>query len=129
MKAKILVIDDNWNNIKLIKLILEHAGFAVISATNGLEGVEIAVTEHPALILMDIQMPEKDGFQVAQELLADARTSHIPIIGMSAYATQSTRERGMRLGMVAFFEKPFNRELFIAQIMKFLPTVTDEAIT
>lgn len=121
MKNKILIIDDNEKNISLMELLLKHAGYAVITAANGADGVEAAQRELPDLILMDIQMPEMDGFDAARAIFASELTRNIPVIGISAYASPATRERAIKFGMVGFLEKPINRELFVTTINAFLP--------
>ena len=121
MNTKILIVDDNAQNISLMKLLLQHAGYTVISASNGADGVKLAKQEHPDLILMDIQMPEVSGIEAAREILADVSTLNIPIIGVSAYARPELRQQALRLGMVGFFEKPIHNETFIKEIRKFLP--------
>ncbi len=120
MSTKILIIDDNEKNISLMVLLLKHAGYTVITANNGADGVNVAQRELPELILMDIQMPEMDGFDTAKVLFADEKTRKIPVVGISAYASPSTRERAIKLGMVGFMEKPVHRELFVSNIAAFL---------
>ncbi len=121
MDSKILIVDDNRQNVSLMELLLKHAGYTVVSASNGAEGVGAAQRERPDLVLMDIQMPDMDGFQAAQKIMADQYTRNIPVIGFSAYASPTSRERALRMGMAGFFEKPVNHELFVAQIRAFLP--------
>lgn len=121
MKSKVLIVDDNEKNIKLMQLLLEHAGHTVICAAGGIEGIELARRELPDLILMDIQMPDLNGMHAAQEIMADEFLRTIPVIGISAYASPTTREMAMRMGMVGFFEKPIHREQFVAEIATFLP--------
>lgn len=120
MSTKILIVDDNEKNISLMELLLKHAGYSVISASNGADALEVARLELPGLILMDIQMPEMDGFDAAHAIFSDELTCNIPVIGISAYASPGTRERALRLGMVGFFEKPINREQFVNQVKNFL---------
>lgn len=124
MNNRILIVDDDVLSIEIMTLMLEHAGYHVVSACNGSEGLEIARRLHPDLILMDIQMPEMDGFHATHELLSDVYTHNIPVIGISAYASPLSRERAIRMGMAAFFGKPVNRETFIDQIRTFLPAGT-----
>lgn len=121
MRSKILIVDDNEKNISLMELLLKHAGYIVVSASNGTEGVETALLEQPDLILMDIQMPDIDGMQAAHDVFANELTRNIPIIGISAYASPTSRQRALKMGMVGFFEKPIDRELFIEQVRAFLP--------
>lgn len=124
MNNQILIIDDNEKNISLMALLLTHAGYSVITANSGSKGVATAQSEAPALILMDIQMPEMDGFDAAHALFNNELTRNIPVIGISAYASPSTRERAIRMGMVGFFEKPINRESFVSGVRAFLPLQT-----
>lgn len=124
MPSKILVVDDNVKNINIIKLLLSDAGCLVVTAMNGADGLKIARSELPDLILMDIQMPEMDGFDAAHAILTDAATCKIPIIGISAYASPGTRERAIRLGMQGFFEKPINRDRFVSEVRAFLPVTS-----
>lgn len=120
MKRKILIVDDNEKNIELMQLLLEHAGHTVICAAGGIKGVELARSERPDLIVMDIQMPDLGGINAAREILLDELTHTIPIIGTSAYASPATRQAALRIGMVTFFEKPINREQFVAKIAAIL---------
>lgn len=124
MSRKILIVDDLEKNISLMVLLLTHAGYSVLTASSGKEGIEIAAREHPDLILLDIQMPEMDGFDTLRALLADEATRDIPVVGISAYASPATRERAIRMGMAGFFEKPINRESFVNGLRAFLPLET-----
>lgn len=122
MNIKILVVDDDELSVEFMTLMLNNAGFSVISACNGIEGLEAARQEHPDLILMDMQMPVMNGLQAAQEIAADEFAHDIPVIGISAYATPQSREWAIRMGMAGFLCKPFNNKLFISQISAFLPS-------
>lgn len=121
MNYRILIVDDDMLSIEIITSMLEHAGYDVFSACNGTEGLEIARSVHPDIILMDMQMPEMDGFHAVHEIMSDGHMRNIPVIGISAYASPLSRERAIRMGMAAFFSKPVNREMFIDQIRVFLP--------
>lgn len=124
MNTTILLVDDNETNLNLMKCILEHEGYLVITAARGAKCLKMARAELPDLILLDIQMPDMDGFEVANALLTDVHTGCIPIVGISAYASPTTREHAIRLGMVGFFESPINHELFAAEIAAFLASDT-----
>jgi CheY-like chemotaxis protein len=102
MNHKILIVDDNEKNISQMELLLEYAGYSVVSASNGTKVVEATHLEHHDLILMDIQMPDMYGFSVAREIFADEHTSAIPTIGISSYASPLSREKALRMGMVGF---------------------------
>ncbi len=122
MNHKILIVDDEEKNISLMTLLLENAGYTVLSASNGAKGLVTARLEHPDLILMDIQMPDMDGFSVAHEIFADARTHDISVVGISAYSSLELRQRALRMGMVGFFQRPVSHEFFIEQMRAFLPS-------
>ena len=112
MPLKALLIEDNENNRYLLSLLLEHAGFTVVSAVNGKSGLDMARLEAPDLILLDIQMPEMDGYQVAAILKSDPVLERIPIIGVSSFAMPGDRERAMRAGFAGYIEKPVDPEQF-----------------
>lgn len=121
MNAKILIVDDNAQSVSLMTLLLQHAGYTVISASCGAEGLEIARREPLDMILMDIQMPDMDGFRATYEILADKHTRHIPVVGISAYASPYSIKRALHMGMAGFIEKPINHKQFIARVQAFLP--------
>ena len=121
MPHKILVADDNDKNRTLFQDILIIHGFEVSVASDGHEAVAQARQLMPDLILMDIQMPDMDGFQATQTILADDFTRDIPVIGVTAYASPTTRAQALRTGMAAIFEKPIDHKLFVAQIRALLP--------
>lgn len=121
MKGKVLIIEDNAQNRYLMEFLLQSAGITTVCATNGKLGVESAQQEHPDLILMDIQMPEMDGFEATQKLKADPSTCNIPVIGVSSYAMPSSRKQASTVGMAAYIEKPLIPETFLSQLEPFLP--------
>lgn len=93
MNGKILIVDDNAQSVSLMTLLLQHAGCTVVSASCGAEGLKIARREPLDMILMDIQMPDMDGFRAAHEILADKNTRHIPVM---ASARMHRRNRSSR---------------------------------
>ncbi|MGB8169232.1 MAG: response regulator, partial [Chthoniobacteraceae bacterium] len=97
------------------------SGFAVMHAANGFEALEQARAAKPDLILMDIQMPEMDGYEAARILRETPEVAHIPIVAVTSYAMAGDRERALRLGFVGYLEKPISTETFVAQITSFLP--------
>lgn len=121
MKAekKILVIDDNENNLLLIQYILEksHPEYIIIMASSGVDGIEIAQSELPEAILLDIFMPEMDGFETCRILKSTEITSSIPILMISAGGQSSEiRIEGLHAGADAFISKPFEKEEFVALV-------------
>lgn len=116
---KILVIDDVKNNLILIRSILSRAfkEFEILLATNGVDGLKLAKSESPCTILLDIYMPEMDGFEVCEKLKDDSKTSNIPILMISAYGSDSkVRVKGLNAGADAFISKPFHMEELIALV-------------
>ena len=105
----LLLAEDNEANINLIQTILEREGYQVIVARNGLEAVELTKEKRPALILMDIQMPELDGLEAIRRIRADADTAQIPIIALTALAMVGDKERCLEAGANIYLSKPINR--------------------
>ncbi len=118
--ATILVADDIDYNRELIKLYLEDADFTLLMANNGLEVLEILETKRIDLILLDMKMPEMDGYEVAQILNDDPQLSHIPVIAVTASALQSDEIVISRL-CDSYLRKPLRQEELIYEVMKFLP--------
>lgn len=121
MSAKILLVEDNAANRYLETFLLENSGFTVIHAANGFEALSQARIEQPDLILMDIQMPEMDGYEAARSLRDTPEVAQIPIVAVTSYAMAGDRERALQLGFVGYLEKPISTETFVAQIVRFLP--------
>src|SRR5208337_1463191 len=99
---KILVIEDNENNRYLISFILNGAGYEVIEAFTGEEGVEKMTTEHPDLVLMDIQLPGIDGYETTRRIRATPGNKEIPIIALTSYAMTGDRERALAAGCTGY---------------------------
>ena len=121
MKSRILVIEDNEQNMYLITFILEKHGYEVIQARDGRSGIESALASGPDLIVLDIQLPEMDGYTVARQLKADSRSKTVPIVAVTSYAMVGDRERVLEAGCTGYIEKPINPEIFMSQIEEFLP--------
>jgi two-component system, cell cycle response regulator DivK len=119
-QAKALLVEDNENNRYLLKLLLEDANIVVVCATNGRHALESASRERPDCILLDIQMPEMDGYEVATRLKADVELANIPIIGVSSFAMPGDRERAFRMGFAGYIEKPVDPECFAATVLRIL---------
>jgi len=115
----LLVIDDNKDMITFLTSLLSE-DFEVISAENGMEGIRTAKDRVPDLIISDVMMPIKDGIQLSKELKEDMRTSHIPIILLTARADYKNQLKGIRSGAEEYLVKPFNNELLLAKIESLL---------
>ncbi|MDR1880012.1 MAG: hybrid sensor histidine kinase/response regulator [Tannerellaceae bacterium] len=112
----ILIVDNIPENVLLIRAILSDEGYTLISANNGSEALEIARKQRPNLILLDIVLPEMDGYEVLQRLKAYPETHHIPVMIMSAQPDMSGIVKGYRLGAAEYITKPFQREELVKRI-------------
>ena len=116
---KVLYVEHNDDNLYMLKTRLELLGdFQVLAADDSEKGRNLAVTEHPDVILMDLEMPDEDSWEVVRRLKKDAQTGHIPIIGMSAYALASEREKAVVTGCDEFDAKPIEFETLVATIRR-----------
>ena len=119
-QTKILVVDDSPTELQLMVDPLIAQGYHVITATNGIEALETALQEHPKLILLDILMPKKNGFQVCRQLKTDPATSDIKIIMVSSKSQESDRFWGLKQGADEYLPKPFNDETLLNLISTFI---------
>ena len=131
-QGPILVVEDVPNVLELLEVTLRFKGYQVISARNGLEGLEKAQTGNPAMIITDILMPKLDGFAFVQKLREDPKTRGIPVVFLSAtYVTPEDRGFAMSLGAARFIEKPIDTEEFlltVAEIMTQGPPTSPEPL-
>ena len=116
---RVLVIEDNEDNMKLITFILEKNGYGTIMAENGKRGIELAIKEKPDFILLDIQLPDMDGMEVLKAIRGSEINGEIPIIATTSYAMSGDRERLLQAGCNGYIEKPIDPETIIAQIKQF----------
>ena len=119
-QKKILVVEDEPHIAKLVSFILEGAGYEVIQAYVGAEGIEKAQTEKPDLIVLDVMMPNLDGFQVAKMLTSDPTTKRIPIVMLSSKAQFEDKMRGLESGAVDYITKPFEKEELLEKVKECL---------
>jgi CheY-like chemotaxis protein len=117
---KILVIEDNENNMYLMRFILKKNGYEVIESTTGKEGIELAIKERPDLILLDIQLPDIDGMEAAKKIRESEADGKVPIVAVTSFAMAGDRERILSGGCTGYIEKPLDLENFIAEIKKYL---------
>jgi len=109
---RILVVEDEKNILELVRFNLEREGYQVLTALDGVKGLELARTQDPDLILLDVMLPEMDGLEVCQKLRNDTVTNSIPIIILSARAEELDRMLGLEMGADDYVTKPFSpREL------------------
>jgi CheY-like chemotaxis protein len=123
MKPTVLLIEDNETNRHLATFLLEKIGCAVSHAHDGARGLALAESTAPALVVLDIQMPEMDGYEVASRLRAQPATTGIPILVVTSYAQSGDRQRALALGVADYLEKPFEPDDFINRVVRLLPNV------
>ena len=103
---RVLVVEDNEKNMKLFCDVLQATGYTTVEATTGEDAVEVAVTEEPALVLMDVQLPGIDGVEALARLRRDERTASIPVLALTAQAMSGDRERFLEAGFDGYLAKP-----------------------
>ena len=119
--AKILIIEDNVANMKLVTMMLRNVGHVVVGAADAESGLTLARAERPALILMDVQLPGMDGFTATALLKREPTTATIPVIALTAMAMKSDREKSKVAGCDAYIAKPLRYQELYAAINKLLP--------
>jgi CheY-like chemotaxis protein len=107
-KKRILVVEDNMDTYELVRFILEKNGYETFLAVNGREGVNMAIQQKPDLIVMDMSMPEMDGWTATSFIKHDAQTSSIPLIALTANALPGDRQRAMDAGCNEYITKPMD---------------------
>ena len=115
-KRKILIVEDDPDIVEMVEYNLREEGYATVSALNGEDGVNSARSEQPDLIILDIMLPIMDGFEVCRTLKSDDKTSHIPIIILSAKSQETDKVVGLELGADDYVTKPFSPRELIARI-------------
>jgi len=118
---KILYVEDNDDNVYMLKNRLTRAGFTVAIATNGVQGVAMAASEHPDLIIMDLTLPDIDGWEATQRIKADPATTHIPIVALTANAMAGDREKAIAAGCDDFDTKPVEMPRLLDKIRALAP--------
>lgn len=113
---KILVVDDVQSNVLLLKALLGREGFGIVYAMNGMEALEKVKSEHPDLILLDVMMPDMDGFEVAGRLKVEPEQAEIPIIFLTALNDSASVVKGFQLEANDFISKPFRREELLIRV-------------
>ncbi|MDD4241777.1 MAG: response regulator [Smithellaceae bacterium] len=116
MKGHILVIEDNEQNLYLVRFILEKNGYTVSAALDGKTGIEMADRLRPDLILLDIQLPVMDGYAVARHLRANLALAAIPVVAVTSHAMVGDRDKAMAAGCNGYIEKPINPETFLSEV-------------
>jgi two-component system cell cycle response regulator DivK len=120
MTPVILVVEDNERNLKLLRDVLEYAGYEVRGARTAEDGITLAVSEPPDLVLMDLQLPGIDGIEALHRLRESPGTADIPVVAVTAQAMKQDRERALRAGFDGYVEKPISVRAFTDQVRRFL---------
>lgn len=116
MKLKALIIEDNEQNMYMLTFLLENNNYEVFQAFNGLDGIKAAIEHSPDVILLDIQLPQMDGYQIAKELRKKKDLQHIPIVAVTSHAMVGDREKAMESGATGYIEKPIDPDNFIQRM-------------
>jgi two-component system, cell cycle response regulator DivK len=120
MKKTILLIEDNEQNRYLATFLLESRGYTVVEAPDGPQGIELAMRTRFDLVLLDIQLPAMDGYEVAAALRKNPITCDIPIVAVTSYAMAGDREKALDSGCNGYIIKPINPETFVSEIDRFI---------
>jgi two-component system cell cycle response regulator DivK len=116
-----LCIEDNEQNYYLVKVLLNTRGYEVLWARDGQEGIYKADQSRPDLILLDIQLPIMDGYEVARRLRSNPELTKIPVLAVTSYAMTGDREKALNAGCNGYIEKPIDPDTFLAQIDQYFP--------
>ncbi len=119
-RTKILYIEDNPENRMLVRAVLEAAGYSIVEAEDGLAGIETAIREEPALILLDINLPGVDGYEIVAILKSFPNLASTPVVALTAYAMQGDRQRTLVAGCDGYIQKPINVDTFPREVADFL---------
>jgi two-component system cell cycle response regulator DivK len=121
MRNVVLIIEDHEDDRRIIRDLLTSAGYEIIEATSAGEGVTAAETYRPSLILMDIQLPDFDGYEATRRIKADPSLCHIPVIAVTSYALSGDEVKALEAGCDAYVTKPFSPRALLTKIREFLP--------
>jgi len=119
-KGRVLVIEDNIDNMDLVHFLLEQVGYEVLEARDGRRGLDLAYQERPDAILLDMSIPEVDGWKVAQQLKSDPETKSICIIALTAHILPGDRKKALEAGCDGFISKPLDIPNFAGQVDAYL---------
>jgi two-component system cell cycle response regulator DivK len=121
MSIRILVIDDHEDNRRILRDLLANAGYEVVAAATGEDGVALAETRAPDLILMDIQLPDIDGYEATRRIKSNPTLQRIPIIAVTSYALSGDDAKALAAGCDAYVAKPFSPRALLAKVREYVP--------
>lgn len=120
-RQRVLVVEDNPRNLKLVRAVLEHSGFDVLEATTGEEGVALARQSSPDLILMDLQLPGIDGTETLRRIRSEEPDdAHVPVVAVTAFAMDDDRDRAFASGFSGYVQKPISVRDLPVQVRDFI---------
>jgi len=119
-KARILIVEDNDDNMVLVRDVLTSRGYTVIEAGDGQQGLDLAQSERPDLIIMDLSLPLVDGWTVVRQLKADPELRRIPVVALTAHAMVGDREKALDAGCDDYLAKPIRLALLIGKVKEFV---------
>ena len=126
--TKVLLVEDNEMNRDMLSRRLIRRGYEVVFAMDGQQGIDLARSEQPEIILMDMSLPVIDGWEATRRLKADAATRSVPVIGLTAHAMSGDREKAIEAGCDDYDTKPVELDRLIGKIERLLGTAKDEAL-
>ena len=129
MTARILYVEDNEDNVALLSLRLELEGFEVLVAPDGRSGIARARSDRPDLVIMDLDLPDIDGWEATRRLRGDAATAGMPVIALSAHAMPEHRERALQAGCDDYETKPVDFAALLAKIRRLLARTGTPRVT
>ena len=103
---RVLIVEDNEKNMKLVRDVLQATGYSTLEATTGEEAIELSLSQAPALVLMDVQLPGIDGVEALERMRQNERTASIPVLALTAQAMSGDRERFLEAGFDGYLAKP-----------------------
>ena len=121
MSKRVLIVEDQEDNRAILRDLLSKSGYDLIEATNGEEGVALAQSQRPDLILMDVQLPIIDGYEATRRIKSNAELRAIPVIAVTSYALSGDEAKARAAGCDAYVAKPFSPRLLLAKIREYLP--------
>lgn len=122
-KPNILIIEDDNQSRYILTFLLEHNNFTVIQSVNGADGIAKAEQHKPDAIILDIQLPGMNGYNVAKKLKVNDELKNIPIVVVTSFAMNGDENKALEAGAVGYISKPINPETFIRQMNSFIPSL------
>ena len=121
-KSRILVVEDDEDNLQLVCFLLEQAGYELLQARDGQRGLDLAHSHHPEMVLLDMSIPEIDGWNVARQLKDSAETQDIIIVALTGHTAPGDRKRALTAGCDGYITKPLDIPSFCAQVTELMET-------